>query len=139
MGNQHTPHNCYSIKNMLKLLVFIRVLNELLLETEWSEVIIIWWFGLIKFIRSFLTLFSLISLFKRFPLQLQLHWKNCPFSIYRYHYGSTVLFSLRFCFTQTGTIFYFSFVNFLNKIAKPNCKTPFIKLRKDYICYIFLI
>ena len=38
----------------------------------------------------------LISLFKLFPLQMELHWKNYPFSTYRYYYGYTTL--IFFCF-----------------------------------------
>ena len=33
----------------------------------------------------------------------------------------------------------FSFAHFFNKIVKPKCKTPFSKLLKGYICYMFLI
>ena len=39
--NHHALHDCYSVKNMLKLLAFIWLLNELLLEREWSEVMLI--------------------------------------------------------------------------------------------------
>ena len=62
-------HNYYSVKNMLKLLTFKWLLSKLLLETEWSEIMLIWWllletewseimliwwFVSIKFIKSFL-------------------------------------------------------------------------------------
>ena len=83
--NHRASHNCCSVKNMLKLVAYKWLLNKLLLETEWSEVKLIWWFGSIKFIGSF----SKYS----FQYLYQLHWKNCPFSIYRYHYGSNVCFS----------------------------------------------
>ena len=51
--NHRTSHNCCSVKNMLKLVAYKWLLNKLLLETEWSEVKLIWWFGSIKFIGSF--------------------------------------------------------------------------------------
>ena len=60
--NHCSSHNCYSVKNRLKLLAFKRVLNELLLETEWSEVMLIWWFVSIKLIRFFMKFSFLISL-----------------------------------------------------------------------------
>ena len=49
-------------------LAFKWLLNELLLETKWSEVMLIWWFVSIKFIRPFLKFSFLICFFKRFPL-----------------------------------------------------------------------
>ena len=49
--NHCASHNCYSVKNMLKLLAFKWILNELLLEKERSENMLIWWFVSIKFIR----------------------------------------------------------------------------------------
>ena len=68
--NQRASHNCYSVKktclNMLR--AFEWLLNELLLETEWSEVMLVWWFASIKFIRPFLKFPFLICFFKRFPL-----------------------------------------------------------------------
>ena len=64
--NHGASHNCNSVKTMLKLSAFKKLLNELLLETEWSEAVLMWWFVWIKFIRSFLKLFFLISLLKRF-------------------------------------------------------------------------
>ena len=107
--NYRASRNCYAVKNRWKLLVFKRLLNELLVETEWSEVmlIMIWWFVWIKFIRSFLKISFLIHLFKRVPLKFQLQWKNCPFSIDRYHYGSTVLLTSIF-FSSEIVIFFFS-------------------------------
>ena len=104
-------YNCYSVKIMLQDVVFKRLLNELLLKTEWSEVMLIWCFISIKFIRSFLKFYFLIFLFKQFPLQFQLNWRNCTFSIYRYHYDSTVLFF--FCLmSQKSIIFVFSYAHF---------------------------
>ena len=94
--NYHVSHNCYRVKNILKLLTFKRLLNKLLLESEWSEVMLIWLFVSFKFIRSSLKFYFLKSFFKWFSLQFQLHHKNCPFFIYRYHYGGTVLLFLRF-------------------------------------------
>ena len=66
--NQSASHNCYSVKKMLKLLAFKWLLSELLLEKKLSEVMLIWWFGSIKFIRPFLKFSFLICFFKRFPL-----------------------------------------------------------------------
>ena len=66
--NQRASNYCYSVKNMLKPLVFKWLLNELLLETKWSEVMLIWWFVSIKFIRPFLKFSFLICFFKRSPL-----------------------------------------------------------------------
>ena len=109
-------HDCYSVKNILKVLAFKWLLNELLLGIEWSEVTLIWWFASIKFIKSFLKFSFLI--FKLFSFQFQFHWKNCPFFIYRYHYSSTILFF--FClFPQKDIIFFFCpFFNSLNaKVA----------------------
>ena len=51
--NHLALHNCYNVKNMLKLFAFKWLLNELLLETEWLEVMLIWKFVSIKFIKSF--------------------------------------------------------------------------------------
>ena len=42
-----------SVKDILNFLALKWLLNELLLETEWSEVMFIWCFVWIKFIRSF--------------------------------------------------------------------------------------
>ena len=125
--NYRDSHNCYSVKNM----AFLWLLDELLLETEWSEVII-WWFVSIKLIKYFFIFSFLISLFK-----WSIHCKNCPFSIYRYHYGSMVLFFLCFFFIRKAPSFCF-FVHFLNKVVKIKYKTPFSKLYKGYICHIFL-
>ena len=62
--NHLASHNYYSgDKNMLKFLALKLFLKELLLETEWSEIMLIWWFVSVKFIRSFLK-FS----FKYIPL-----------------------------------------------------------------------
>ena len=66
--NQRASQNCYSVKNMLKLLEFKWLLNELLLETKSLEVMLTWWFASITFIRTFLKFSFLICFFKRFPL-----------------------------------------------------------------------
>ena len=137
--NHRASHNCYRVKNMSKLLAFKWLLNELLPEIEWSKVMLMWWFVSSKFLRSFLKFSFLISLFKRFPLWFQLHWKNCPYSICRYYQRLALFCFSSVFFPQKGIIFFFVFAHFLNKIVKPNCKTPFSKLLKGYICYIFLI
>ena len=66
--NQQASNNCYNVKNMLKRVAFKWLLNELLLETNLPEVMSIWWFVSIKFIRPFLKFSFLICFFKRFPL-----------------------------------------------------------------------
>ena len=105
--NNRASHNCYSVKNMLKLLAFKWLLNELLLETEWSEAILIWRFVSIKFIRTFLKFSFLVFLFKWFPMKFQLHWRTCLFSIYRYHYGSTVCFPSAFFLRNVSSSYSF--------------------------------
>ena len=40
--NHRASHNCYSVKDMLKLLAFKWLLNESLFETELQEVMLIW-------------------------------------------------------------------------------------------------
>ena len=40
--NHRPSHNCDSVKNILKLLAFKWLLNQLLLKTECSEVMLIW-------------------------------------------------------------------------------------------------
>ena len=99
-------HNCYCVKNLLKLLTFKWLLNELLLETEWSEVMLIWWFVSIKFIRSFLKFFFFNIFIQTVAVSMSFFQLQCLFSIYRCHYGSTVLFFLCF-FLQKGIIFVF--------------------------------
>ena len=74
--NHRALHNCYSIKNKLKLLASKWLFNELLLEAERSEVTLILRFVSIKFIGSFSKVSLLMSLYKRFSLKFQLHWKN---------------------------------------------------------------
>ena len=66
--NHQSLQNCNSFKNMLKLLAFSWLLKELLLETERSEVIWIWWFVSIKFINFLKKISFLMSLFKLFSL-----------------------------------------------------------------------
>ena len=63
----------------------------------------------VKFIRSFLKLSFLISLFKRFPLQFT---------------SRDITFFFRFFCTERCHLF-LSFALFLNKIVKPMHKTPF--------------
>ena len=61
--NQRASHNYYSATNMLKLLAFKWLLNELLRETKLSEVILILWFVSVKFIRPILKFSFLICFF----------------------------------------------------------------------------
>ena len=51
--NHRASRNWYSLNNMLKRLAFKWLLNKLLLEIEWSEVKLIWWFISIIFTKSF--------------------------------------------------------------------------------------
>ena len=119
---------------MFKLLAFKWLIKELFLETEWWEVMLNLWFVSTKFTRSFSKFSFFNNLYKLFPLYFQLHWKNCPFTIYRYQYGSPIFF---LCFfPQKGILVFFSFPHFSNKIVKPKFKTPFSKLLECYICYI---
>ena len=46
--NHPASPNWYSVKSMLQPLAFKRLLNELLFETEWLEVMLIWLFTSIK-------------------------------------------------------------------------------------------
>ena len=66
--NQCASHNCYSVKNMLKLLAFKWLLKELLLETKLSEVMLIWWFVSVKSIRPFLKFSFFNMFFQMIPL-----------------------------------------------------------------------
>ena len=116
----HDSHNCNCTAASIQ-----RLLNELLLETEWSESILIWLFVSIKFIRSFLKLYFFILLFFSNDSPCNLHLQIS-------------LFFLRFFHSERRHLV-FSFVHFKNKIVKPKCKTPFSKLLKVYICYILLI
>ena len=54
-------------QNIWKLLTFKCFLNDVLLETEWSKIMLIWWLVSIKCITSFSKFSFLISFFKRFP------------------------------------------------------------------------
>ena len=68
-----------------------------------------------RLIRSFLKFPFLISLFKRFSLQFQLHWKNWPYSIYICHHSSITSSLFFFCFfPRKSIIFVFTFVHCLN-------------------------
>ena len=69
--NYRASHNCCSVKNMLKLLAFKWLLNELLLETEWSEAMLIRSFFIFFKVLLFIVLMQAIS-----HLQLSL-WKYC--------------------------------------------------------------
>ena len=66
--NQCASHNCYSVKNILKLLAFKWLLNEVLLETKLSEVMLIWWFVSVKSIRPFLKFSFFNMFFQMIPL-----------------------------------------------------------------------
>ena len=70
--NNHAFHNYYSVKNK-KLLAFNWFLNELLLETKWLEVMLIWRFVSIKLIKSFYSNDS--------PCNFNLTGKAVPFQL----------------------------------------------------------
>ena len=137
--NHQASHNSYSVKNISKLLVFQWLLNELLLEIEWSEVMLIKWLVSIQIIMSFIIFLFFFNIFIHtipfvistsleklsvFHLQVS-SWQHC--------------FVYLLFFSQKGIIFFFVFVHFLIKLVKPKCKTRFSQLLKGYICYIFLI
>ena len=90
--NNRASHNCCSVKNMSKLLVFKWLLNKLLLEIERSEAMLIWWFVPIKFIRSFLKPFFSDIYWNHSLCNFNFTEKNCPYSIYRYHRFAFFLF-----------------------------------------------
>ena len=62
--NQRASNNCYIAKTMMKPLTLKWPLNEFLVWTKSSEVMLIWWFVSIKFIRPILK----FCFFKWFPL-----------------------------------------------------------------------
>ena len=95
-------YNCCSVKIMLKLLAFKWLLNELLLEIEWSELILIWWFFSIKFIRYFLKFPCLI-----FPLLISTSLEN-PFNI-PFPFPTTVIINMI-------TLFWFFFCFFSSEM-----------------------
>ena len=57
------------LTQLLKLLVSKKLFKELLFETEWSGVMLVWLFVSIKSTRTFLKFYFLISLLKQFSLQ----------------------------------------------------------------------
>ena len=77
--NHGASHNCNSVKTMLKLSAFKKLLNELLLETEWSEAMLMWWFVSIKFIRSFLIYFFFNIFIKAILCNFNLTGRTVPF------------------------------------------------------------
>ena len=62
--NQRASNNCYIAKTMMKPLTLKWPLNEFLVWTKSSKVMLIWWFVSIKFIRPILK----FCFFKWFPL-----------------------------------------------------------------------
>ena len=123
---------------MLKLLTFKWILNELLLETEWSEVMLIWWFVSIKFVRSsFKILFFKCLYSNNSPC-------NFNFTGKAVHFPSIdIIMVALFCFFS---VFFFRkyhllifFCQFFNKTVNPKCKIPFSKLLQVFIYYRFLV
>ena len=104
--DHHALHNCYSVINMLNFLAFKWILNELLFETEWLEVMLIWWFVSIKFSRSFLK-FAFLYLYPN-----DFHC-NFNFTGEAVSFPSTdIIMVALFCFSsvfvrQKGIIFFF--------------------------------
>ena len=135
--NHRALHNCYSAKNMLKLLAFKWLLNKLSLETEWSEVMLIWRFVSIRFINSFLKLCYLISLFNDFPCNFNFTGKTVLFPSTDIIMVALLCFSSAFFSSERYLLLFFAHV--FKNIVKPKCKTTLSKLLKDYIRYIFLI
>ena len=121
--NHRALHNFYRVKNMLKLLAFKWPLNKLLLEKEWSEFMLIWWFVSIRFIKSFLKFSWLISLFKQFS-----------FTEKTVHFPSTdIIMVALLCFSSA----FFALLFFLNKIVKPRCKIPRVNCLKVVFTIFF--
>ena len=104
--NHRALHNCYSAKNMLKLLAFKWLLKKLSLETEWSEVMLIWRFVSIRFINSFLKLCYLISLFNDFPCNFNFTGKTVLFPSTDIIMVALLCFSSAF-FPQKDIFFFF--------------------------------
>ena len=103
--NHRALRNCYIVKSMLKLLAFKWLLFELLLETEFRLIL---WFSPIKLIGSFLKfkvkVFNIfIQTIPSTSFEKHLHLQKCPFSIYRCHDGSTVLFFFCFFFRKLSS------------------------------------
>ena len=118
--NYRASHNCYSVKNMVKLLLFKWLLNELLVETEWSEIMLFWWLVWIILISSFLKI-SFQYIYSNKAMYLVISTSLEKLSLFHLQiscHGSTVL--LFFCFFSLEClIFFFSFFQFF----KRNCKT----------------
>ena len=85
---------------MLKLLAFKWLLNELLLETEWSEVMFIWWFVSIKFIRSFLK-FSFCNVFLTISLAISTSLEKLSLFDQQISFSLKFLKPLSYCFEET--------------------------------------
>ena len=101
--NHHTLHNCYSVKNMLKLLVYIQM--ALKPVAPWNKMLrshVNLVICLVKFMISIFTLSFLISLFRRFPFWFQtlLEKLSIPFPFTNImmvlNYGNTFLYFFRF-------------------------------------------
>ena len=85
---------------MLKLLAFKWLLNELLLETEWSEIMFIWWFVSIKFIRSFLK-FSFCNVFLMISLAISTSLEKLSLFDQQISFSLKFLKPLSYCFEET--------------------------------------
>ena len=90
---------------------------------EWWEVMLLWWFVWIKFIKSFLKFSFLIFLFKWIPFKFI--GKTVPF-----HSTDVTVFLLLVLLRKASLSTFFSY--FLNKILKPKSKTLFSKFLKGY-------
>ena len=108
-----------------------------MLEIESLEVMLIWCFFSNKLIRSFFKFSFLISLFKLFTLQFQLHWKNCLFSMNRYHYGSTILFLFRFFSSERYHLLFFRNSHWSCSL-KEGVLQNFAKCTGKHLCQRFL-
>ena len=121
---------------MLKLLAFKWLLNELLVETEWSSVILIWWSVYIRFIESFpkFSFFKYIYSYD-FPCNFNFTGKTVNFqSTDIIMEGLSVSVLVVFLRKVSSCFFFFPY---FNKNVKPKCETPFTKLLKRlYLLYI---
>ena len=110
-------NHCYSVKNMLKFLPFKRLLNELLLETNWFEVMLIWLFVSINFIRSFFKILFFDIFIQTIPLVIS----TLPETL--------SLFQLQISLWLSNFIFPPVFL--LRKVSSSFFHLPFLSLRVE--------
>ena len=100
------------------------------------EIMLIWWFASIKFIRFFLK-FSCVNVYLNDSLcNFNFTGKTVPFP------SADVIIVALFCCCSVFLLRKVSscfFPHIFKKIAKPKWKRSFTELLKGYICYIFII